>query len=132
MSRPVLGCTYRRRDDDNRAPDSELGWALPILAAPLIQAWAKRQGELLRQTKAIQYTCGLGVVIVGLGLNSYYVRELLASLALFAGAFFILGLVALGVFLVWCTVARIATWTPPVSRSVIAFSRRFIAAYAKS
>jgi hypothetical protein len=71
-------------------------------------------------------------VIVGLGLYSYYVRELLASLALFAGAFFILGLVALGIFLVWCAGAKIAMWTPPASRSVIALSRRFIAAYAKS
>jgi hypothetical protein len=71
-------------------------------------------------------------VIVGLGLYSYYVRELLASLALFAGAFFILGLVVLGLFLVWCAGVKIAMWTPPASRSVIALSRRFIAAYAKS
>jgi hypothetical protein len=91
-----------------------------------------RQGELLRQTKAIEYTCGLSVVIVGFGMYSYYVRELLASLALFAGAFFILGLVALGMFLVWCAVARIAMWAPPASRSVLALSRRVIAAYAKS
>jgi hypothetical protein len=87
---------------------------------------------LLRETKAIEYTCGLSVVIVGLGLYSYYVRELLASLALFTGAFFILGLVALGMFLVWRAGVKIAMWTPPASRSVLALSRRVIAAYARS
>ena len=37
--------------------------------------------------------CGLGLVIVGLGLYSYYVRELLASLALFSVVFFFLAVV---------------------------------------
>jgi len=76
----------------------------------------------VREHKAIGYTCGLSVVIVGLGLYSYYVRELLASLVLFTGAFFLLGLVALGIFLIW---------TAPTSRNVVALSRRLIAAYAK-
>jgi hypothetical protein len=72
------------------------------------------------------------MVIVGLGLYSYYVRELMASLVLFAGAFLFLSLLALGVFLAWRAAEKIVIWTPPASRSMIALSRRLIAAYAKS
>jgi hypothetical protein len=72
------------------------------------------------------------MVIVGLGLYSYYVRELMASLVLFTGFFLVLGVLALGVFLVWCAAVKVAIWTPPTSRIVIALSRRLIAAYAKS
>jgi hypothetical protein len=72
------------------------------------------------------------VVIVGLGLYSYYVRELLACLLLFSVAFFFLTLVVLGVFLVWCASEQVAMWTRPASRNVIALSRRFIAAYARA
>ena len=86
----------------------------------------------MREMKAIEYTCGLSAVIVALGLYSYYVRELLSSLVLFTGVFFVLGLVALGVFLVWCAGEWIASWAPPVSRNVIALSRRLLAAYARS
>jgi len=32
----------------------------------------------MRKLKALDYMCGLGVMIAGLGLYSYYVRELLA------------------------------------------------------
>jgi hypothetical protein len=71
-------------------------------------------------------------VIVGLGLYSYYVRELLASLVLFTGFFFILGLTAVGMLLVWCAGEWIATWAPHASRNVIALSRRLIAACATS
>ena len=85
----------------------------------------------MRESKAIQYTCGLSAVIVGSGVYSYHVREILASLVLFAGGFLVLALVAFGMFLVWCAVVKVAMWTPPASRSVMAFSRRFIAAYAK-
>ena len=111
-----------------------LSWAGFFRFSPLheFRPGQQRQGESLRKTKAIEYTCGLSTVIVGLGLYSYYVRELLASLALFTGAFFILGLAAFGVFLVWCAGEKVAMWTPPASRSVIALSRRLIAAYAKS
>lgn len=70
-------------------------------------------------------------MIVGLGLYSYYVRELLASLALFTGAFFLLGLVAAGMYLLWCAGVRVATWTGPASRNMIAFSRRLVAAYVR-
>ena len=92
---------------------------------------AEREGESLRELKAIQYTCGLGVMIVGLGLYSYYVRELLASLALFSLAFFFLGLIVMGVFLVWCASVQVAVWTRPASRNMIALSRRLITAYAR-
>jgi hypothetical protein len=86
----------------------------------------------LREIKTIEFTCGLSAVIVGLGMYSYYVRELLASLALFTGAFFIVGLVAFGMFLVWSAGEKIAIWAPPASRNVIALSRRLIVAYARS
>jgi hypothetical protein len=70
-------------------------------------------------------------MIVGLGLYSYYVRELLASLVLFSLAFFFLGLVVLGVFLFWCASVQVAIWTRPVPRNLIALSRRLITAYAR-
>ena len=70
--------------------------SFPFLATPAIQAQLKKKGDSLREIKTIDYTCGLSVVIVGLGLYSYYVRELLASLVLFTGTF-LLGLV-LGCF----------------------------------
>jgi hypothetical protein len=70
-------------------------------------------------------------MIVALGLYSFYVRELLASLALFTVGFFFLGLAALGVFLIWSAGVAIAAWTPPASRNVIAFSRRLLLAYVK-
>ena len=75
---------------------------------------------------------GLSVVIVTPGMYSYYVRELLAFLVLFAGAFLVLLLAVLGLYLLWCFVVMVASLTPQASRSVIAFSRRFIAAYVKA
>jgi uncharacterized membrane protein len=89
------------------------------------------KGKSLREIKIMEYTCGLSAVIVGLGLYSYYVRELLASLALFSMAFFFLATVAFGMFLIWRASVRVAIWTRPASRNVVAFSRRFIAAYAR-
>ena len=84
------------------------------------------------ELEATEYMCGLGVMIMGLGLYFYYVRELLASLVLFSVAFFFLGLVSLGMFLVWCASVRVAIWTRPASRNLIALSRRLITAYARS
>ena len=69
------------------------------------------------------------MTIVGLGLYSYYVRELLAALTIFSVAFFFLALVALGGLFVWAASVQVAIW--PASRSMIAFSRRLIAAYAR-
>jgi hypothetical protein len=86
----------------------------------------------LREIKAIEYTCGLSVVVAGLGLYSYQVRELLAALVLFTVGFFFLGLAALGVFLIWYASEKVATWTGPASRSMIALSRRLIVAYTRA
>jgi len=86
----------------------------------------------MRELKATDYFCALGVMIAALGLYSYYVRELVASLALFTVAFFFLGLAALALFLIWCAGVAVATWTPPASRNMIAFSRRLLIAYVKS
>jgi hypothetical protein len=85
----------------------------------------------LREPKATEYMCGLSVVTVGLGLYSYHVRELLASLVLFTIAFFFVGLVALGVFLIWSVSKTVTIWTQSASRNVIALSRRLITAYAR-
>lgn len=85
----------------------------------------------MREIKIRDYTCGLIMTIVGLGLYSYYVRELLAALTLFSMAFFLLVLVGLGALLVWCASVQVAIWARPASRCMIAFSRRLIAAYAR-
>ena len=85
----------------------------------------------MRENKIRDYSSGLIVTIVGLGLYSYYVRELLAALTIFSVAFFFLALVGLGALLVWCASVQVALWAMPASRSLIAFSRRLIAAYAK-
>jgi len=82
----------------------------------------------LRDLKATDYSYGLGATIVGLGLYSYHVRELLASLVLFTIAFFFLGLAAFGVFLIWCASERVVIWTGPASRNMIALSRRLMTA----
>jgi len=86
----------------------------------------------MRNVKAIDCACGLSGVIVGLGLYSYYVRELLASLLLFSSIFILFGLVVLAGFLLWCVSKQVALWTGPASRNAIIFSRRVIAAYSKS
>jgi hypothetical protein len=86
----------------------------------------------MSEIKVAEYTCGISAGIVGLGLYSYYVRELLASLLLFSAMFFFLGLVAAGIFFIWVVSEQIVIWTVPASRNVIAFSRRFVAAYART
>jgi len=85
----------------------------------------------LREIKIRDYTSGVVVTIAGLGLYSYYVRELLAALTIFSVAFFFLSMVGLGALLVWCASVQVAVWARPASRNVIAFSRRLIAAYAR-
>jgi hypothetical protein len=90
-----------------------------------------RQGDSLPEIKIRDYTSGLIVTIVGLGLYSYYVRELLAAFTIFSLAFFFLALVVLGAVLVWCASVQVAVWARPASRSMIAFSRRLIASYAR-
>jgi len=85
----------------------------------------------LREIKIRDYTCGLIIAIVGLGLYSYYVRELVAALTLFSIAFFSLAVTGLAALLVWCASVQAAVWARPASRNVIAFSRRLLAAYAR-
>jgi hypothetical protein len=76
----------------------------------------------LRKLKALDYTCGLGVMIAGLGLYSYYVRELLASLFLFSAVFFSMGLVVLSVFLGWCASKQVTLWSRSMSRNAVALA----------
>ena len=90
-----------------------------------------KQGDSLREIKIRDYICGLIVTIVGLGMYSYYVRELMAALTLFSVAFFFLALVGLSGLLVWSASVQLAIWARPASRNMIAFSRRLVAAYAK-
>jgi hypothetical protein len=85
----------------------------------------------LREIKISNFSYGLIVTIAGLGLYSYYVRELLAALTMFSVAFFFLALVGLGALLVWSASVQVAVWATPASRNVIAYSRRLIAVYAK-
>jgi hypothetical protein len=68
---------------------------------------------------------------MGLGLSSYYFRELMAALTLFSVAFFFLALVVLGALLAWYVSVQVTIWAWPASRSMVAFSRRLIAAYAR-
>jgi hypothetical protein len=76
----------------------------------------------MSELKAIGYRCGLGVMIVGLGLYSYYLRELLASLLLFSVGFFSIGLVVLCVFLAWSASKQVALWSRPASRNAVALA----------
>jgi hypothetical protein len=85
----------------------------------------------LPEIKTRDYACGLILTIAGLGLYSYYVRELMAALTIFSVAFFALALVGLGAVLVWSASVQVAIWATPASRNILAFSRRLIAAHAK-
>jgi hypothetical protein len=82
--------------------------------------------------RELKITCGLVFTIVGLGLYSYYVRELVAALALFSVAFFSLTLVALAALMIWWASEQIVARSLPLSRNVVALSRRLITAYARS
>ena len=86
----------------------------------------------MREIKIRDYTCGIVATIVGLGLYSYYVRELLAALTLFTVAFFSLGLAVLGVLMVWSASVQVAVWAKPASRNFVTFTRRLAAAYART
>jgi hypothetical protein len=114
-------------------PKLKVGEVL-LLVSPLqeLTPGSNRQEDSLRKFKAIDYTCGLSVVIVGLGLYSYYVRELLVSLFLFSAAFFFLALAVVGAFLIWWAGGQMATWSRPAARNMIVFSRRLITAYARA
>ena len=93
------------------------------------------QGELLSEIKIRDYICGLLVTIVGIGLYSYYVRELMAALTLFSMQ---------GIFLCVSCGARRASCLEMrrrasrhlghacVAQIFVVFSRRLIAAYARA
>ena len=51
------------------------------------------------------------MTIVALGLYSYYVRELLASLLLFTAFFLAAGLIVLDTVLAWYASKQIALWS---------------------
>jgi hypothetical protein len=76
----------------------------------------------LGKIKIRSYTCGLAATIVGFGLYSYYVRELLASLFLFSALFLATGLIVLGVVLAWYASKQAALWSRFALRSAIALA----------
>ena len=90
-----------------------------------------RQWDFLRTLKISECACGLAVTLLGLGFSSFYMRELLVSLALFSVAFLFLALTVLALILLWWASEQLANRTGPASRKVIAFSRRLIATYAR-
>ena len=85
----------------------------------------------MRTPKIRECASGLVVTILGLGSSSYYIRELLVSLALFSMAFLFLALTVLAAMLLWWASEQLAGWSGPASRKVLAFSRRLIATYAR-
>lgn len=62
------------------------------------------------------------MTIVALGLYSYYVRELLASLLLFSALFLTMGLIVLGVVVAWHASEQVALWSRLASRNAIALT----------
>jgi len=85
----------------------------------------------LRTPKITECACGIVVTILGFGFSSYYIREVLVSLALFSVAFLFLALTVLAAILLWWASEQLADWSGPASRRVLAFSRRLMAAYAR-
>jgi hypothetical protein len=70
-------------------------------------------------------------MIATLGFSSFYVRELLVSLAIFSVAFGVLTLAALAAVFFWWASEQVASKSGPASRKVLAFSRRILAAYER-
>ncbi len=64
------------------------------------------------------YAWPMGVVAVGLGLNFYFMREMLVSLVLFSLLFFSLSLVVLSVFGICYAGNHAAIWASPASRAI--------------
>jgi hypothetical protein len=85
----------------------------------------------LTLTNIVKCTCGMGITIVILDLYSYYVHELLVSLALFTCVFLVLALATFCAIFLWWAGEQLLDRRGPASRRVIAFSRRVIAAYTK-
>jgi hypothetical protein len=85
----------------------------------------------LPTAKISKYTWVLAVTIVALDLHSYYVSELLVSLALFSVGFLLLAVLVFAAVFLWWGSERLASRAGPASRKVIPLSRRLIAGYAK-
>lgn len=64
------------------------------------------------------YAWAMGVVALGLGLNFYFMREMLVSLALFSLLFFSLALVVLSVFCICYAGNHAAIWASPALRAI--------------
>jgi len=86
----------------------------------------------LSRINIIKCTCAAGITISALDLYSYYVHELLVSLVLFTAVFLVLALATFAAVFLWWASEQLANRSGPASRRVIAFSRRLIAAYARS
>ena len=67
------------------------------------------------------YLWAMSVVAAGLSMHFYYVREMLASLALFSLLFFPMAAVVLSVFAAWYGCNQAATWAGPTSRALTSF-----------
>ncbi len=76
-------------------------------------------GESLEKIRIRNYTCGFALTSVALGLYSYYVRELLASLVLFSALFLAMGLIVLGGVLAWHAGKQVAHWSKLESQTAI-------------
>jgi hypothetical protein len=84
-----------------------------------------------RAPKFRECAWGLVITTLGLGFFSYYLRELLVSLAIFSVAFLFLALTVLAAILLWWASEQLAGWSASASRKVIALSRRLLANYAR-
>jgi hypothetical protein len=80
--------------------------------------------KILRRFTSRNYACCLTAAIAALALYSFYVRELLVGLMFFSAAFLLLILVVLLAIFIWWTSQRLVNWAAPVSRRLVAFSRR--------
>lgn len=65
--------------------------------------------------KASDFACGMGVMVLGLGLHFYSARDLLATLAVLSVAFSLVGLVALTVLCARYAGKRVTVWARTAS-----------------
>ncbi len=86
----------------------------------------------MSRTNIIKCTAAFFITIAVLDLYSYYVHELLVSLVLFTCVFLVLALATFAAVFLWWASEQLLDRSGPASRRVIAFSRRLIAAYARS
>ena len=86
----------------------------------------------MTRINSIKGGSGAGITIAALDLYSYYVHELLVSLVLFTAVFLVLALAIFAAVFLWWASEQLANRSGPASRKFIAFSRRLIAAYARS